>query len=267
MTIQTPHGEFTEPLDWREYLSDVFADRQFLPTFQLNLKYDYAGREALLELLGDELRGSGADIRMADAALGLIETGTDVEARAARDCNYSLAPRARDRMLRLLFTDRQRLHRCNVLYGLLLWTLELSPIDRDVNEALIAAATEFHDCSIFPLAARHVPEWFIRHIPELCSSYCLAMLWIEATPESHRARLVEALASHGAAYVDNVVKLLVAPRLGQAGPRFEAMVAGNPVFAAALAKARAAAPPPAPDQHPASPLAVEIIDVSDGRSK
>jgi hypothetical protein len=249
MTIQTPHGEFTEPLDWREYLSDVFADRQFLPTFQLNLKYDYAGREALLELLGDELRGSGADIRMADAALGLIETGTDAEANAARDCNYALAPRARERMLRLLFTDRQRLDRCNLLYSLLVSTLELSPIDRDVNEALIAAATEFHDCAIFPLAAQHVPEWFIRHIPELRCSICSAMRWIEATPEPYRRRLVEALADRGASYVDNVVRLLVSPWMNDpGGRRLEAMVSGHPVFAAALAEARAAAPPPAPDR-------------------
>jgi hypothetical protein len=227
---------FVEPDNWVEYLRNVVTERELLPTFGINLKYDYAGVDRLIGELYDRLQGTGADVAMADAALRLLETGSPDEMYAARIAPFAAAPNAYDRLLKLVTDHRDRLVQARMLTSVLSELIRLRPDDPRGIGALTAEATRTADPYVFDLVAAHAADWLVDHLPPL-SSQMDPLHWIGRAPENHKRALVEALVAKGPEYVARTIEPIVNnPNVTSQGrAELAARVNWHPVFARALA--------------------------------
>lgn len=234
--IQLSDGStFAEPDDWLDYMRKVITERELPPTFGINLKYDYAGTDRLVCELYDRLRGTGADVAMADACLHILETGTPEEIYAARVTPFADAPNACERLLRLVTTGRDRLVAGRMLSSVLADLMRLRPDDHRGIQLLTAEAVRSNDPYLYDLTATYASDWLIDHLPALQSNM-QPLYWIGRTPQQNRERLVEVIVAKGQAYVARTIEPIVDPNTAQrARAELTARVDWHPEFARALA--------------------------------
>jgi len=236
--IQLRDGStFVEPSDWVDYIRKVVTDQEVLPSFGINLKYDYAGTDRLIAELYDRLRGTGADVAMADASLRVLETGTPEETYAARIAPFVEAPNAYDRLLRLVADHRDRLVRARMLTTVLAELLRLRPDDTRGLAHLTAEAARGTDPYLFDLAATYASGWLAEHLPPLAPKMD-PLYWIGRAPEANRHALVEAIVAKGPEYVERTIEPIVNNPSVTAVGRAEmaARVDWHPEFARAIAE-------------------------------
>jgi hypothetical protein len=149
-----------------------------------------------LEALEAEARASGQAARLADAALSLLETGTDAERAAVQELAVHAAPDAVPRL-------RALLARPELPPGVRLrCASELLVASRDDPAALAvlreALARPGDHRRALLAAARHLPEWpaeWVRIAPP--DDELLLALWKETSASKRRA-FVEAVVATGA---------------------------------------------------------------------
>jgi hypothetical protein len=229
-------GIFHEKMDWFAFLLDVAHGRS---SHGLRPDLDI---EAGLGELYEALQGTPMQSAMASAALRLFETGTHQERDMMRAIPFEEAPGAKERLLRLLEQDHDRLTTrdvTSVLYDL----LEKNPGDPEVK-AMLQRELERPDSKLtdFGLAARHLPDWFLRNFlslrvpPDIDGMELFA--WLARVPESQQPALLERIAALGRRYVDAMVAKLLDPWWpADTRKRLETLLEAQPVFRQALAEA------------------------------
>jgi hypothetical protein len=180
--METRSRSFNDDEDWLAYLRDVIARPDAHPDL---------GAPSELSTLEAAARGTGHATRLADAALSILETGTDAERAAVQELALHAAPDAAPRLRALLArpalsTDVRV--RC---------ASELLAASREDPAGLAALREELAhpgDLRIALLgAARHLPEWpaqWIHLVP--ADAAFLLELWKE-TPVPKRRAFVEAV--------------------------------------------------------------------------
>ena len=184
--METRSRSFRDDEDWLAYLRDVIARPDAHPDL---------GAPSGLSTLEAAARGTGHAARLADAALSLLETGTDAERAAVQELALQAAPDAGPRLRALL--ARPALP-ADVRVRCASELLAVSREDPAGLAALRESLTRPGDHRLALLgAARHLPVWpaeWVRLAPP--DDALLLELWQE-TPVPKRRAFVEAVVAVG----------------------------------------------------------------------
>ena len=220
--METRGRVFGDDEDWIAYLRDVVARPEAHP--------EVAPVPTGLSTLEAAARETGHAARLADAALSLLEAGTDAERAVVQELAVHTAPGAVSRLRALLLRqDLPPATRVRCASELLVASRE-DPMGLAVlREVLgggdpVAASPRLagaeHRLALLG-AARHLPEWpggWIRRVPP--DDALLLALW-KATPAPRRRALVEAVAAAGPDHLDALIvgaRHLVRTSRDQAAP-------------------------------------------------
>ena len=235
---------FDESTDWFEFLRRAARGQPSA----YGLARDLDTRAALGDLY-EALQGTPMQSAMASTALTLFETGIREERDLMRAIPMEEAPGAKARLLRLLEQDHDRLTTrdvTSVLHDLL---------EKNLGDPEVAAALqrelERPDSKVddLGLAARHLPDWFIKNLPLLRPPPPIEggefVCWLIRVPEDKRVAFLDSLAALGKPYVD----ALIADHLGSRDVEFfrqrdRPFLEAHPVFRQALAEALKEPPTP-----------------------
>ncbi len=209
--METRGRVFADDEDWVAYLRDVVARPEAHP--------EVAPMPSGLSILEAAARGTGHAPRLADAALCLLESGTDAERAVARELAMHAAPDAALRLRVLLARpDLPPEVRVRCASELLVAAHEDPAGLAVLREALAGPG----DPRLALLgAARHLPEWpaeWVRLAPP--DDALLLALW-KTTPVPKRRAFVEAVAATGPAHLDALIagaRHLVRTSRDQAAP-------------------------------------------------
>jgi hypothetical protein len=212
---------FGDDEDWLAYLRDVVARPDAHP--------EVAPVPAGLSTLEAAARETGHEGRLADAALSLLETGSDAERAVAQELALHAAPDASPRLRALL--QRQDLPsgiRVRCARELLAVSRE-DPVGLAALRDVLAGPADplapwdgdpVHRLALLA-AARHLPEWpaNLIHCAEPDDALLLE-LW-KQTPMPKRRAFVETVAAAGPDYLDALIagaRHLVRTSRDQAAP-------------------------------------------------
>jgi len=186
--METRGQMFTDDEDWLAYLRDVIARPDAHP--------EASGVPSGLAALEAAARGTGHAARLADAALSLLEVGTDAERAAVQELAVHAARDAVPRLRALLARpDLPADARVRCASELLVASRE-DPLGLAALREALAGPGD-HRLALLG-AARHLPEWpadWIRRTPP--DDELLLALW-KATPVPKRRAFVEAVVAAGA---------------------------------------------------------------------
>jgi hypothetical protein len=232
---------FDEKTDWLTFLRDAAQGRS---TYGLAPDLDvHAGLGELYEAL----QGTSMQAAMASAALRLLETGDPKEQNMMYAIPFQRAPGAKQRLLKLLEQSRARLDSDDV-DTILHRLLEENLGDPDVTAAL-QRELERPDSKLtdLGLAARHLPDWFIRNLPLLRPpppvKECSFIAWLIRVPEDKRQMYLDSIAALGEPYVDALIADHLDPRdMEWVRQRDRPVLEAHPVFRQALAEALGKSP-------------------------
>ena len=209
--METRGRVFRDDEDWFAYLRDVVARPEAHP--------EVAPIASGLPELEAAAHGTGHAARLADAALTLLETGTDAERAAVLELAVHAAQDAVPRLRALLARPELPTHlRVRCASELLLASREDPAGIAALREALAAPGDRR---LALRAAARHLPEWpgeWIRMTPP--DDALLLELW-KATPAPRRRAFVEAVAAAGPEHLDALIsgaRQLVRTSRDQAAP-------------------------------------------------
>jgi len=205
-------SDFSAINDWVEYLRHCVRD----PDSEPELDARTLGVEAGLSKLAGELAATPYGVRLADAAVTLLEQGTTTERAALLQMSLAGAPQLGARLAAIAQAwrggplDRR-------IGTLLLRGLEAAPTDPSLLAALDADAAIDTEHAIADLdrAAPHNVDWVVRHLDLLPRAIDpdgarLAFLALRTLP-SDLPRLVDGIEAAGADHVDRFVAALTAP--------------------------------------------------------
>jgi hypothetical protein len=186
--METRGRVFADDEDWLAYLRDAIARPEAHP--------EVAPAPSGLSALEAAARGTPQAARLADAALSLLERGTDAERAAVQELGVHAAPDAVPRLRALLArSDLSPAARLACASELLIVSRDDPAALAAIREAL--AGPGDHRRAL-RCAARHLPEWpadWLRLAePE---DLLLLELWKE-TPVGKRRRFVESVVAAGA---------------------------------------------------------------------
>jgi len=185
--METRSRSFRDDEDWLAYLRDVIARPDAHPDL---------GAPPGLSTLEAATRGTGHAERLADAALALLESGTDVERAAVQELALHAAPDAAPRL-------RALLARPELPAAARVWCAsELLAVSREDPAGLTALREALADPgdrrAALIAAARHLPEWPVEWVRLAEPDDALLLeLWKE-TPVLRRRAFVEAVVAAGA---------------------------------------------------------------------
>lgn len=194
--METRGRAFADDEDWIAYLRDVVARPDAHPELGAPAPSGLSAIEAAA-------RGTLHAERLADAALALLEAGTDAERATVLELSVHAAPAAALRLRALL--ARPELP-APVRARCASELLAASPDDPAGLAALRGALAGPGDQRLALLgAARHLPEWpaELIHLAAPDDALLLA-LWKE-TPVSRRRAFVEAVAAAGPEHLDALI--------------------------------------------------------------
>jgi hypothetical protein len=179
---------------------------------------------------------------MASAALALFEKGTPQERDMMHAIPFEEALGAKERLLRLLERDRDRLTSRDV-NGVFHNLLEKNLGDPELTAALLQEL-ERPDSKVTALGlmARHAPDWFIKSLPLMCPPPSIDggefVAWLIRVPEDKRLAFLDSLAALGKPYVDALIAEHLDPSDAEYfRQRDRPILEAHPVFRQALAEA------------------------------
>lgn len=217
---------YDEKTDWRAFLRDVLAGRAYE-----GLNIDPHVGESVPSALGElseALHGTPMEIGLADAALDVIERGSEDDRLIVESAGWEKAPDGLERMLALVERTPRQLSP--------LWTYKLYRAMfglRPTHSRLLASFTKDVFASLgeeladyLALAASYNLDWLVEHLPALRPPLTSDMRrWIthagkagkaerDFDPvilDNNRARLLNAIAQLGEPYADALVVQLKRP--------------------------------------------------------
>src|SRR5579871_2249785 len=207
-TYKVRGGEFQAPRDWREYLRAVVADDRQLPMHGLNPNYDNVSNERLLGDLVDALEGTPEAAQIGDAALSLMEQGTDEELRLMyKSGAYDEAPHLVERVAELAERQRPKLERVGFYEAIVSAALRKAPDNERLRELVKREATK-RNAAFYEMAARAWPEWFGAQIPTLvfAPDGNDELDWLTFAPREGRPFILNGIAAAGPTYVRALVE-------------------------------------------------------------
>lgn len=233
---------FDERTDWIGYLRNAASDECCVH----GLREDLDLRSGLGELY-EALQGTPMQRAMAAAALTLLEVGTAKEQDLMYAIPFEESPGAKRRLLNLLEQSRHRLDSSDV-DTILHRLLEENLGDPEVL-AMLQRELERSDSKLtdFGLAARHLPDWFIKNLPLLRPpppvKECNLIAWLIRVPEDKREAYLDSVAALGKPYVDALIAEHLDPRdMEWVRQRDRPVLVAHPVFRQALAEALSKSP-------------------------
>jgi hypothetical protein len=228
---------FDEQTDWIRYLRRAIERDGDVEGIQ-----DYLDLHFGLGELYEALQGTPMQTAMAAAALTLVESGTEEERERMRGLPYQRAPGARERLLRLVSQKYDELG-SDFVWGILYRLLEEHPGDRETI-AMLQQELERPNCDpdYLDLAARHLPDWFIKNLPLLRPpppvEDCEFIAWLIRVPKDKRQAYLDSVAALGKPYVDALIAEHLDPRDTEwVRQRDRPVLEAHPVFRQALAEA------------------------------
>jgi hypothetical protein len=212
--METRGRVFGDDEDWLAYLRDVVARPETHP--------EVAPVPAGLSTLEAAARETEHAVRLADAALSLIETGTDAERAVVQELAIHTAPDAVPRLRALLLRqDLPPATRVRCASELLVSSHE-DPIGlAALREALAGGGLGLALALALLGAARHLPEWPADWIRRVVPDDALLLALWKATPVSKRRAFVDAVAAAGPDHLDALItgaRHLVRTSRDQAAP-------------------------------------------------
>lgn len=161
-----PNGEwFEEPTDWIAFARDALNDKASYPYFGLNLTYGYGGPDKRLFDLYEALRGSGAETRLADGVLRVMETGSPRDRFKARLGPYDRAPRVVERIAQMVTNDRAKTVEAGLLELLLSRLFQIEGAESTARALLRDELTKPDSPDLGLVACEHDFDWFTTHLP------------------------------------------------------------------------------------------------------
>jgi hypothetical protein len=186
METQTPGRTFEDVEDWLVYLRDVIARPDTHPELG-------ASPTRWLSTLEAAVRGGPRAGRLSDAALALLEDGTEAERDAALELTLHVAPDAVPRLRALL--ERPGLLpdvRVRCASELLAASRE-DPVGLAVLREALAGPGVRRRALL--AAARHLPEWPASFVPLAEPDEALLLALWQETPATRRRLFVDAVAA------------------------------------------------------------------------
>jgi hypothetical protein len=215
-------GLYDENTDWRAFLRDALHGSLY-QGLQIDRHVGLSMPDAL-GALSEALQGTPMEIRLADAAMEIIERGNNEEMDTVSSTGWANAPDAFERLLALIertpttFSRRWMLMFYSALF-------RLKPTEPRLLAALARDAGGRGGAELLVFPARYNPQWLATHLSELCASHCVADLkmdrWIWITgvpeaadprpalgfsPEEGRSLLLTAIAQLGEPYASSLVE-------------------------------------------------------------
>src|SRR5579883_160982 len=233
---------FAAPQDWRTWLADALREREWIPTYDLNLKYDYAGVDRLLADFYDDLSRTDAGAALAEAAISILEHGPDelIDITRRKAGFYLDASRALERTLAMITDPDHSLGRFDRFKAVLFRLFERWPHEPRLKAALIEAANAHpDDDGIHWLTGRFAPEWLATHLPPL-GPETDPFGWLAGTRRPEDKVLLDAIVNAGPDYVARTIAPLFDPMHTEKGRReLEDSLSWHPAFARAIAEEKA----------------------------